>query len=127
MYKSAIGNAKGIKAQHDATHHWWHQRITAIALIPLVLWFTTNALLILNGDLIFNHFLVLSSKISVMFFTLLLLIALYHSTLGVQVIIEDYISSKTCQTSLIIFLKLFGAFTAFLLFFSLLIIFFKVV
>jgi hypothetical protein len=42
--RSPLGRARGLGSAKDGTHHWWAQRVTAIALVPLVLWFVVSAI-----------------------------------------------------------------------------------
>ena len=82
-----LGTAKG------AAEHWWLQRVTAVALLPLGLWFAL-ALLALPG---FDHVDVIAWVQQPLTSILLILMVVavgYHSHLGVQVVIEDYVSSK---------------------------------
>lgn len=80
---SRLGSAK------DGTHHWWQQRVTALALIPLGLWF---AIALLGVDL-GSHAAVVAWIREPMTAILLSLTAgcvIYHSWLGVSVVFEDY-------------------------------------
>jgi succinate dehydrogenase / fumarate reductase, membrane anchor subunit len=82
-----LGTAKG------AAEHWWLQRVTAVALLPLGLWFAL-ALLALPG---FDHAAVIAWVQRPLTSILLILMVVavgYHSHLGVQVVIEDYVASK---------------------------------
>lgn len=79
-----LGTAKG------AGEHWWLQRVTAVALIPLGLWFAL-ALLALPS---FEHAAVvawLGEPTTAILLTLTIIAVGYHSSLGVQVVIEDYV------------------------------------
>jgi len=42
--RSPLGRARGLGSAKDGTHHWWAQRVTAVALVPLVLWFVASAI-----------------------------------------------------------------------------------
>ena len=83
----------------DLTHgssHWKHQRITALALIPLILWFVFTIALI--GKSNYKHSIdLVSNYINASLFLLLIIFAFWHANLGIQVVIEDYISSKNSQ------------------------------
>ena len=58
----------------NGVRHWWRQRLTAVALIPLVIWFAVYAGIVVQGELILNEYLILTSKTSVIFFGILLLV-----------------------------------------------------
>ena len=82
-----LGTAKG------AGEHWWLQRVTAVALLPLGLWFAFALLTLQSFDYASVSAWVREPLTSIML--LLLVVAVgYHSALGVQVVIEDYVSGK---------------------------------
>ena len=88
-----LARAKGLGASGEGAHHWWLQRLSALALIPLSLWFVFE---ILNhmGD---GHQAVTSwiAQPGVALLLLLYLVFMFfHAQLGLQVIIEDYISTE---------------------------------
>jgi succinate dehydrogenase / fumarate reductase membrane anchor subunit len=82
-----LGTAKG------AAEHWWLQRVTAVALLPLGLWFA-YALLTLPG---FDYASVaawVQQPVASILLILMVVAVGYHSALGVQVVIEDYVTGK---------------------------------
>lgn len=85
------------KSGHD---HWWAQRVSAIAMVPLSLWFFWS----LSNLNITDHYAVADwfAEFANAILTLLLIANLcFHSYLGVQVVIEDYIRGPVKVTSLI--------------------------
>jgi succinate dehydrogenase / fumarate reductase membrane anchor subunit len=91
--RSPIGRVLGLGAAKDGVGHWWSQRVTSVALVILGLWFV-SALLRL-GDL--NYALVttwIAVPVNAVLLSLLVGTAVYHSLLGVQVVVEDYVESK---------------------------------
>ncbi len=88
-----ILNFVGLSTLKGALGHWWHQRLTAIFIIPLSLWFMTS----LVGHLKSDHETVvtwISSPIVSFLMVILVCGIFYHAKLGVQVVIEDYIHTK---------------------------------
>ena len=82
-----LGTAKG------AAEHWWLQRVTAVALLPLGLWLAYE-LLTLPG---FDHasVVVWVREPATSILLVLFVVAVgYHSSLGVQVVVEDYVTGK---------------------------------
>lgn len=78
------------------TGHWWRQRLTAIALVPLGLWFMIS--LAAAGDLGYASTVAwLARPLNAVLLSAFVLTLLYHSKLGVQVVIEDYVSSPRLQ------------------------------
>ena len=99
--RTPLSNAKGLGAAKEGVSHWWNQRITAIALIPLVLWFCFSIALIAVAD----HATV-SAWIASPFNTALMILAItvgfYHGYLGLQIIIEDYIANESMKIASLI-------------------------
>lgn len=90
--RSALGQAAGFGTARHGVEHWWRQRITAIALVPLTIWLVASALVHAGSDyeaLIawLRHPLVASLMV------LILISLFYHVALGLQVVIEDYVHS----------------------------------
>lgn len=88
--KSPLGRVLGLGAAGEGPGHWWAQRLSAAALVPLTLWFVLSVAGIDAG----NYFVVdawLSRPLNALLAILLVLAATYHASLGVQVVAEDYI------------------------------------
>ena len=82
-----LGTAKG------AAEHWWVQRMTAVALVPLGLWLAYELLTLPAFDYASVSAWVREPVTSILL-VLLVVAAGYHSSLGVQVVIEDYVTGK---------------------------------
>ena len=92
-------------AGEGATMHWWAQRVSAVALIPLTLWFALSLL----GLESFAHEVVVAwtaETFNGVMLILLLIATLYHSLLGVQVILEDYVQDVRIRAASMTFSKL---------------------
>ena len=82
-----LGTAKG------AAEHWWTQRLTAVALVPLGLWFVIAVAALPDHG--YDTVLAWAERPLTSILLLLFVLAVgYHSYLGVQVVIEDYVTSK---------------------------------
>jgi succinate dehydrogenase / fumarate reductase membrane anchor subunit len=100
--RTKLGRVRGLGAAHHGVHHWWLQRVTALALIPLLLWFVTSlldALLSPNVAKVAEWF---SSPVNTILMMLLTVAMFTHGKLGVQVIIEDYIHSPVMKYTLLL-------------------------
>ncbi|MFK5984433.1 MAG: succinate dehydrogenase, hydrophobic membrane anchor protein [Pseudomonadota bacterium] len=90
--QSDIAKAKGLGSGHQGTAHFIHQRLTALALIPLVLWFCFSLVSLPNMD--YNSIIQwIQMPINTVLLMLIVAAAFYHLQLGLQVVIEDYVSS----------------------------------
>lgn len=103
-FRTPLGRVRGLGSAKDGTHHWWMQRLTAIALVPLVVWFVVSVLMMIGAD---RGTLVawLGSPITAGLMVMLIIAVFHHAQLGVQVVIEDYVHNETWKIGLIIFVK----------------------
>ena len=104
--KTPLARAKGLGSARDGVHHWWHQRITAIANIPLVLWLVWN-IVNLKGATYAEFTSWLAEPINAILMILLVVSSFYHAALGCQVIAEDYIHHEGLKIFKLLGIKLF--------------------
>jgi len=109
--RTPLARATGLGSAKQGSHHWWHQRLTALALVPLSLWFMYALLSMANAD-----YATVVQWIRLPYVTILLILFIislfYHAQLGIQVVIEDYIGSewqKITSIILVNFLVILGA------------------
>ena len=92
IMRSPLGQASGLGMARHGVEHWWRLRVTAIALVPLTVWFVTSALVHTGSD--YSAVIAWLRTPLVTWLVLLTLIALFaHTALGLQVVIEDYMHS----------------------------------
>lgn len=106
--RSNLSKARGLGSAHEGANHWWMQRVTAIALIPLVMWFVSSVIKATSYHGIDGVMYLLSSPFNAITMILFLGTSIYHGTLGIKVIIEDYVHC-TCGNK---FLDIFTKFVA---------------
>lgn len=82
--------ARGLGSAKSGTHHFMVQRVTAIALIPLVVWAVWLALTLVHADFAQAHAL-LQQPFNAFVMILFVVAAFWHAQLGIQVVIEDYV------------------------------------
>lgn len=99
--RTPLSRAKGLGSAKEGTGHFWVQRLTAISLIPMVIWvaFAVARLPSMSQADIHTW---LSSPFSAVLMILFLIAACLHAKLGLQVVIEDYVSNHAVRTAAII-------------------------
>ena len=104
--KTPLGRVRGLGAAKGGTHHWWMQRVTGMALIPLAGFFLFNLDKLIHP--VYSTMMVfLANPPVTIALILFILCAYYHAFLGIQVIIEDYVHGALAKNSLRIFNKFF--------------------
>lgn len=91
--RSMLGRARGLGAAKSGTAHWWAQRVTAIALVPLTLWFLANVIGLIGAPRSAVAAWV-SGPITATLLLAMVATLFHHMHLGVQVVIEDYIHTE---------------------------------
>jgi succinate dehydrogenase / fumarate reductase membrane anchor subunit len=90
--RAPLGRVLGLGSAKDGTDHWWGQRVSGVALVLLGLWFVGS----IDGLASLEHATVVAfigSPLNTVLLSLLCLTVAYHSYLGIQVVIEDYVHS----------------------------------
>jgi succinate dehydrogenase / fumarate reductase membrane anchor subunit len=88
-----LGRVRGLGAAKDGVHHWWLQRVTAIANIVLMLWFIFSLARLPSLDFA-SVTLWLRQPVAAVPMLLLIAAVFWHFRLGVQVMIEDYVHGQ---------------------------------
>ena len=99
--RTPLARARGLGSARDGLHHWWAQRLTAIALIPLVVWFAISLVMLSGADYDAARAWIGSPLVMVLLI-LTITVGLHHGQLGLQVVIEDYIHGDGKKLVLIV-------------------------
>ncbi|HZP99165.1 MAG TPA: succinate dehydrogenase, hydrophobic membrane anchor protein [Reyranella sp.] len=92
--RTPLARARGLGSAKDGLGHWWVQRITAIALIPLVVWFAISLVMMSGAD--FEQVRAwIGSPVVMVLLILTIGVGLHHGQLGLQVVYEDYTNGAT--------------------------------
>lgn len=106
-YKTDFARVQGLGSAGDGAHHWWLHRLSAVALVPLTLLFLFPFARTLGGGyeaMIATYSTFGHALIAVLFF----ITAFWHLSMGLQVIIEDYVPHKPTKIALLICNTLFN-------------------
>jgi len=103
--RSPLGRVLGLGSAKGGSGHWYAQRVTAVALVILGLWFIASLALLGAGAPYAAVLDWLRSPFSAVMAVLLLAVSAYHAALGLQVVFEDYISDKGTRLVVLVALK----------------------
>ena len=95
--RSPLRRVLGTGSAKQGVHHWWVQRLTSVALVPLTVWFVVSLLALPSLD----HATVAAWErqgSTSLWLILLVLVGSWHSQLGVRVVVEDYVPSPGART-----------------------------
>jgi succinate dehydrogenase / fumarate reductase membrane anchor subunit len=95
--RSPLGKVLGAGSAKQGVHHWWTQRLTSVALVPLSIWFVVSLLALPALD---HATLVawMGQSWTALLLILLVLAAAWHSQLGIRVVLEDYVGDAGPRT-----------------------------
>lgn len=104
ILRSPLGRARGLGSARTGSHHWWAQRLTSLALVPLTLWFIYSVIRLGGAP----HQAVidwLSAPLSLGLMLALIVATFHHTQLGVQVVIEDYVHDERAKVGAVLAVK----------------------
>lgn len=99
-YQTPLGRVKGLGSAHAGASHWLAQRVTAAVLAVLFLWFAFS-FASLYGKEYLEVMVWVGTPFNTVLLVTLIVTAIYHAILGLQVVIEDYVH-KACQRTILI-------------------------
>ena len=106
QFEAPLKTAKGLGSAHEGVDHWLKQKITALANVPLIIWFIWS-IIGLQGATHAQFSAWLAQPINAILMILLIISVCIHAKLGSQVITEDYISNECFKNFKLIGQKLF--------------------
>lgn len=102
ILRSQLGRVRGLGSAHAGVGHWWAQRLTAIALVPLSLWFIASAVR-LEGASRADVVTWLHGPVPLVLMLCLIVATFWHMELGLRVVIEDYVHGHVSRVALLLF------------------------
>jgi succinate dehydrogenase / fumarate reductase membrane anchor subunit len=104
IMRSQLGRARGLGSAKSGVHHWWAQRVTAIALLPLSLYFVLSVIR-LEGHTREQMALFMGRPWNTVLYLCLIAALFYHLALGLQVVIEDYVHKDSSRIASLLAVK----------------------
>ncbi|MGQ0800958.1 MAG: succinate dehydrogenase, hydrophobic membrane anchor protein [Pseudomarimonas sp.] len=102
--QTPLGRVRGLGSAKEGVQHWWVQRLTAIALVPLTIYFLYMLLCMVGADQATARAIV-AKPLNASLLAAFVLALFWHAQLGLQVVIEDYIHVRWQELSLQIFVR----------------------
>jgi succinate dehydrogenase / fumarate reductase membrane anchor subunit len=102
--RSPLGRARGLGSARAGATHWWMQRLTSLALVPLTLWFLCAMIGMLGAsrdDVVFW----MSGPLPIVLMIALVIATFHHLQAGLQVVIEDYVHDDRLRIGSILLVK----------------------
>jgi succinate dehydrogenase / fumarate reductase, membrane anchor subunit len=103
--RSPLGRALGLGSAKEGVEHWWLQRITAAALVPLSVWFVIAIIRLVGADIEAMREWV-AAPMPAILLILLLIATFWHASLGLQVVVEDYVHTPLTKLGLVLVVRL---------------------
>ena len=106
--RTDLARVRGLGSAKDGTAHWWAQRLTALALVPLTLWLVVSLVALAGAD----HAAVtawIARPVVAVLLTLAIVAGFHHAQLGVQVVIEDYVHNEWLKLASVVAVKFAAA------------------
>lgn len=105
-FRTPLARARGLGSAKTGFHHWWLQRVTAVALIPLTVWFGFGIAALPGADYADVVAWIGAPLNTVLLFSLIIATC-YHAALGLQVVVEDYVHAEWVKIATIMTVNLF--------------------
>ncbi len=102
--RTPLGRARGLGTAKAGVAHWWAQRLTALALIPLSIWFVVAVITHIGADYTVARAWI-GQPVNAGLFILLIAATFHHAQLGIQVVIEDYVHGEATKLAVLITVK----------------------
>jgi succinate dehydrogenase / fumarate reductase membrane anchor subunit len=104
IMRSTLGRARGLGAAKSGTAHWWAERVTSVALLPLTLWFVLALYRLIGvSAAAVAHWA--AHPVNATLLLALIVVTFHHMALGLQVVLEDYIHTEKTRLAAILAMK----------------------
>jgi len=104
VMRTPLGRVRGLGSAKSGTHHWWMQRVTSIALLPLTLWFVVS-MLSLAGASFAQTRAFLAWPVNAVLMLALIGLTFHHIAAGLQVVVEDYLRKDMQRIAALLVIK----------------------
>lgn len=103
--RSPLGRVRGLGSARGGTHHWFMQRVTSVALLPLTIWFAASAVFTLAGASYEDAASWAQQPWNAVLLLALVIATFHHMASGLQVVVEDYAATESGKLVGILLIK----------------------
>ncbi|MBK8069468.1 MAG: succinate dehydrogenase, hydrophobic membrane anchor protein [Rhodanobacteraceae bacterium] len=104
-FRTQLKIVRGHGSAREGAAHWWMQRVSAVALVPLSIWFLTFAASVHGADYLAIRYAI-GQPLTAALMLAFIWAMFYHAYLGLQVVIEDYIHQRVLEVGLLVVIRL---------------------
>ena len=105
LMSTPLARARGLGSAKSGLHHWWHQRVSAVAMVGLVSWMVVLLFSLVDAD--YQTALnMLAHPVNATVVVLFIAVGLWHASLGLQVVLEDYVANEGVRLIAILAVKM---------------------
>ena len=104
VMRTPLGRVRGLGSAKSGTHHWWMQRVTSIALLPLTLWFVVSMLSLAGASYVQTRAF-LAWPVNAVLMLALIGLTFHHIAAGLQVVVEDYVRKDMQRIAALLVIK----------------------
>ena len=105
--QTPLAAVRGLGSAKSGLHHWWNQRMTAVAMVPLVIWMVSLCIL-MTGASYQDALAIAGHPANATVLILFVAVGFWHAILGLQVILEDYVAAEGLRLVLIVVIRMFA-------------------
>ena len=105
--QTPLAAVRGLGSAKSGLHHWWNQRMTGVAMVPLVIWMVSLCIL-MTGASYQDALAIASHPANETVLILFVAVGFWHAILGLQVILEDYVAAEGLRLVLIVVIRMFA-------------------
>ena len=105
--QTPLAAVRGLGSAKSGLHHWWNQRMTAVAMVPLVIWMVSLCIL-MTGASYQDALAIASHPANATVLILFVAVGFWHAILGLQVILEDYVAAEGLRLVIIVVIRMFA-------------------
>lgn len=104
-FRTPLKTVRGHGSAREGSGHWWMQRVSAVALVPLSVWFLSFAAAVNGADYLAVRYAI-AQPLTAALLLAFIWAMFYHAYLGLQVVIEDYIHQRVLEVGLLVVIRL---------------------